>query len=120
MSPMEELKRYARTVKRKKKKKKKGTVDEEKKRETFRCATRGNVVRIKRLNRQRTREGLLFVSRFPWVGLKDGRETLSSQAFSFFLNVSHVESSPNVRNRVREGGPFGRKNERDKIAQPLR
>lgn len=32
MSPVEELKRYARTVKRKKKKKKKGTVDEEKKR----------------------------------------------------------------------------------------
>lgn len=90
MSPAEELKRYTYIIPTVEKRGKK-----EKKRETwFRCATRGNVARIKRLNRQRTREGLVgFVSRFPWAGLKDGRETLSSQVFSFFLDVSHVESS---------------------------
>lgn len=53
---------------REKRKEKKKRSQEEKKRETFRCATRGNAVRIKRLNRQRTREGLL--SRFPRAGLK--------------------------------------------------
>lgn len=93
-----------------KRKEKKRRSQEEKKRETFRCATRGNAVRIKRLNRQRTREGLL--SRFPRVGLKDGRETLSSQVFSFFLDVSRVEPSPgSVRSCVHEEGSLLRSEE---------